>query len=65
MRKPALVKVSEKILKTLPLLGDAELSHIASVCDGLLRLRREAKQKTLGQAQNPTRKETANVAQQD
>lgn len=61
MRKPALVKVSEKILKTLPLLSDESLSHIASVCDGLLRLRREAKTKALGQAHNPTRKETENV----
>lgn len=47
MRKPLLQKVREKVVATLPSLPDADLSHIASLCDGLLRLRAQVKRERL------------------
>lgn len=72
MRKPVLAKVRERIFASLPNLPDSDLAHIASLCDGLLKLRAQQKQSALqsvkprfeirdpltGQAHDPVAKES-------
>ena len=46
-RKPILSKVLERILKTLPLLSDRDLERIVGACNGLMRIRVQAKRDAL------------------